>query len=417
MLLFLCSAVQAQDTIRVMQYNLFRYGETGKEPALKNPLLKTIVDHVQPDIIGTNEISGSADYASNIVNGCLNTNGETKWAKSTLSKAGADQSLTNSLFYDKNKFKILKQDTVSTVQREITGFRMLYLDSNLSITKDSIFFTILVLHFKAGNTSSDASIRANEALQIKNYLDALPRQSNVMVMGDFNIYTSTEAAYQNMVTAPNIRNRMFDPINRPGTWNNSATFKDIHTQSTHTTQTGGFSSGGMDDRFDVLICSSALMGDSLKMRVLPNTYTAVGNDGQRFNMAINDPPTNTSVPSSVLGALYAMSDHIPISVDFVLSPDKPVVQGLPQKKRELENSFYISNPVKDDLHIYLKPLWLGESIKLKIMNAQGAVIYQSSTVVAEQEIIIAGNEIASQGIFFVMIENKDGWKSFRKIVR
>lgn len=322
----------AQDTVRIMQYNLFRYGESGKEPSLKNPLLKTIVDHIQPDIIGTNEISATADYAQNILTGCLNTNSETKWAKSSLSKAGADKSLTNSLFYDKNKFKLLKQDTVSIVQREITSFLLMYNDSNLALTKDTIFLRVIVLHFKAGNTSSDATTRGSEALQIKNYINAFPKSVNVIVMGDFNIYTNTEVAYQNLTVATNDQNKLFDPLNKPGTWNNNILFKDIHTQSTHTTQTGGFSSGGMDDRFDVMLCSKALMGDSLKVRILPSTYIAVGNDGQHFNLAINEAPTNTSVPTAVLGALYNMSDHLPIRADFVISPTKPIPQGVSEKK-------------------------------------------------------------------------------------
>ncbi|MFN5705698.1 MAG: hypothetical protein ACK45U_07590, partial [bacterium] len=137
--------IAQDDTIRVMQYNLFRYGETNKEPSVKNPLLINIVNHIQPDIIGVNELSAVADYAQNVLIGALNVNGINKWRRASLSKAGVDKSLTNTIFYDVNKFKLLKQDTVSIVQREITAFNFMYNDSNISKTKDTVFFTVIVL--------------------------------------------------------------------------------------------------------------------------------------------------------------------------------------------------------------------------------------------------------------------------------
>jgi hypothetical protein len=75
----------SQDTLRVMQYNLFRYGESGKEPSFKNPLLNTIVTYVQPDVIGVNELSATADYAQNVLTGALNINGVTSWRRGALS--------------------------------------------------------------------------------------------------------------------------------------------------------------------------------------------------------------------------------------------------------------------------------------------------------------------------------------------
>ena len=88
----------AQDTIRVMQYNLLRYGESNQPPSTKNPLLSTIINYVKPDIFGCNELSATADYAQNVLTGALNINGETKWKRAKLSKAGVDASLTNTLF-------------------------------------------------------------------------------------------------------------------------------------------------------------------------------------------------------------------------------------------------------------------------------------------------------------------------------
>ena len=59
--------------------------------------------------------------------------------------------------------------------------------------------------------------------------------------------------------------RLFDPIDRIGHWHNNSSYADVHTQSTRTTQFGGGANGGMDDRFDWLFVSEAILNDSSDM--------------------------------------------------------------------------------------------------------------------------------------------------------
>ncbi len=408
--------IAQDDTIRVMQYNLFRYGETNKEPSVKNPLLINIVNHIQPDIIGVNELSAVADYAQNVLNGALNVNGITKWRRASLSKAGVDKSLTNTVFYDVNKFKLLNQDTVSIVQREITAFNFMYNDSNISITKDTIFFSVIVLHFKAGNTSSDAATRANEATQIVNYINSFSKAKNIMVMGDYNVYTNTEAGFSNLVLNTNAINKLVDPINRLGAWNNNSTFADIHTQSTHSTQTGGFSSGGMDDRFDILLCTKSLLQDSLKMYYVPGTYKAVGNDGQHFNLAINDAPLNTSVPSTVLGALYNMSDHLPIVADFAIKPMKPLPQGVEGIKKKRTSEIQIENPVKSNLNIHVSAFYLNENLKFELYNLNAQKIESFEIRFDDNDKKYEWKNSSLKGMYILNIIDEDGYHIQKKIV-
>lgn len=411
------SSLFAQDdTIRIMQYNLFRYGETNKEPSVKNPLLINIVNHIQPDIIGVNELSAVADYAQNVQNGALNVNGVTKWRRASLSKAGADKSLTNTIFYDVNKFKLLKQDTVSTVQREITAYNFMYNDSNISKTIDTVFFTVIVLHFKAGNTSSDAATRSNEATQIVNYINSFSAAKNIMVMGDYNVYSNTEGGFANLVLNTTAINRLTDPINRIGAWNNNSAFADVHTQSTHSTQTGGFSSGGMDDRFDIMLCTKSLLQDSLKMYYLPGTYKAIGNDGQHFNLAINEPPLNTSVPSTVLGALYNMSDHLPIVADFVIKPMKPLPQGIEGIKKKRTTEIQIENPVKGNLNIHVSAFYLNKNLKFELYNLNAQKIESFEIRFNDNDQKYEWKNSSLQGMYILNIIDEDGYHIQKKIV-
>ncbi len=69
------------------------------------------------------------------------------------------------------------------------------------------------------------------------------------------------------------------------------------------TQFGGGASGGMDDRFDLLLVSNSLPQPG-GMDVLVNSHTTFGNDGNHFDLAINN-GANGAVADSVANALHA----------------------------------------------------------------------------------------------------------------
>ena len=79
--------------------------------------------------------------------------------------------------------------------------------------------------------------------------------------------------------------------------------------------------GGLDDRFDFILASDAVMAGRYGAQILPETYVAVGNDGEHFNRSIISSPTNTSVPDSVLQALHDFSDHLPVFCKMTLNPE------------------------------------------------------------------------------------------------
>jgi hypothetical protein len=86
-------------------------------------------------------------------------------------------------------------------------------------------------HMKAGSTSDDQARRVLEAEAIRDDAAALPAEWHVLLGGALNIQSSGEAAYQVLVgTGDAGAGRFFDPISRPGGWNNDPFFRFVHTQ-------------------------------------------------------------------------------------------------------------------------------------------------------------------------------------------
>lgn len=207
-------------------------------------------------------------------------------------------------------------------------------------------------HMKAGDTATDQARRLPEGLRIRANANALPTGSNFLLGGDFNIQDSSQLAYQYLTAfnsvfsdARNVQSgQFFDPISRPGTWNNNCTFRNIHTQ-----EPIGAATGGMDDRHDQILISSALR-DGQGWSYLPFTpggnillpfvsaaagcptsstatawfdsnhsYRAFGNDGNHFNGGIADGGTNTQVGLAIAQALITTVDtggHLPVFMDM-----------------------------------------------------------------------------------------------------
>ncbi|MBS1518126.1 MAG: T9SS type A sorting domain-containing protein [Bacteroidetes bacterium] len=103
-------------------------------------------------------------------------------------------------------------------------------------------------------------------------------------------------------------------FNLSGTWN-QASYSQYHTQSTRTRAlSDGGSTGGLDDRFDMMLNSTAMTMEG-KIKYIPGSLVPFGNDGNHFNDSINMRP-NTAVPDSIADALYYASDHLPVYAKY-----------------------------------------------------------------------------------------------------
>ncbi|MDA8787937.1 hypothetical protein OAV84_00025 [Schleiferiaceae bacterium] len=320
---------QAPERLRIMTYNLLNYRNftsycpsSSNNPVNKEGYLAEIIAYSQPDLLVCNEINGDNTTAhGRVLNYSLNVNGETRWEKTDFFSNGS--SLMNGIYYDQNKLGLLNQDLISkdvnnqNLVRGIDVKTFYYKDSLLSINPDTVIFTVFAAHLKAGSTASDIADRGRETAALMAYLASHNVGPNYFLAGDLNMPKSQEAGFQNLLNYSTAALRFYDPENQPGNWNNNYTFRNLHTQSTRdgATNNGCFSGGGLDDRFDHVLFSDDVADGTAKMTYVSGSLTPVGNDGLHFNSSINS-PTNNSVPSNILTALYEMSDHLPVYVDI-----------------------------------------------------------------------------------------------------
>lgn len=212
-------------------------------------------------------------------------------------------------------------------------------------------------HMKSGSTGEDQARRLIEAARIRDNAEMLPGYQ-FMVVGDFNIQSSGQDAYAEMVgSQSNNAGRVFDPIKTPGSWNNSFALRFVHTQDPK-------GAGGMDDRLDFMLLSAGLL-DGSGMDYIgssniayststwndPNhSYRCWGNDGTSFDTTLKV-TGNTMVGPTIAQALMDSTltgGHLPVFLDLRVPPkvDSPTVIdfGLVPPGVMAQKTFVVSNP-------------------------------------------------------------------------
>ncbi|MCK5170805.1 MAG: hypothetical protein KAQ75_13085, partial [Bacteroidales bacterium] len=259
---FLSLFIFSQDTLTLMHYNLLNYGnnfagciENNNHIDDKAEHLKKIIQYVHPDIFTVNEIACSTGIVDHLLQNALNIYGGNKYKKGVLSCTSLPY-LANVLFYNSKKLVYYSHHAITTDIRDI-NINTLYYYSNDLENGDTAFIHCVVAHLKAGSDADDAAQRADETSALMNYLDKNLR-GNIFLLGDLNVYNSSEECFQNLVNEANPEIRFYDPIEQIGNWHNNVNYAGIHTQSTHLTDDGCPASGGMDDRFDFILFSDPL---------------------------------------------------------------------------------------------------------------------------------------------------------------
>ncbi|MCL2435198.1 MAG: hypothetical protein FWD09_03525 [Lentimicrobiaceae bacterium] len=351
--LLLCLAFQLcfAGTIRMMQYNLMYYttsapsdcNTSGNYMNAKDENLKTIINYTLPDVFCVNEIGSQTAWIDRLLNNVMNADGRNYYARCPLTNFSGG-SIANMLYYDSRKLVFHSYFYVTTSVRDINAYKMYYQSDGLA-QGDTAFITFCIAHLKAGNTETDRNTRKTQVERLTTKLEQVGID-NYVFSGDFNLYYATEPAYQHLLFNNNTAFRFLDPINEYGYWNRNPQFAKVHTQSTHTSSGNCFAGGGLDDRFDFILVSPTLFYGTKKVKVLPETYHALGQDGLRLRGSLLS-PANHTLPAEILQAMYDFSDHLPVICDFEITE--------PVKIEENRPAFFVNvqNPIKDELFIQL----------------------------------------------------------------
>jgi len=301
LVLQMCEILQAQDTVRVMSYNLLNYPELSAftaDTSTRNPEYRRIIQAANPDILVVQELNSQAGFTG-FLNNVMNANGVVYGAATYINSNDTEQGL----YYRLSKFQFINHSAIPTSLRNINEFRLVHIQSGDTLR-------VYGVHLKASTGSTNEQQRASEVDSLRKRTNSLPPGTNFLVCGDMNLYGSFEPAYQKLlqVQAGN-EGHFYDALNLSGTWNSSS-YAVHHTQSPRVRSFNGGATGGMDDRFDLILYSKAVR-DAGGVTVVPGSLKAFGNDGLHYNDSINRMPNN-AVSQLVANALHNAADHIPV---------------------------------------------------------------------------------------------------------
>ena len=298
-----------------------------------------ILDSIRPDILVMQEIhnQAGADYFHASV-----------LEYSMAMAPFVDGYLTdNALYYNANVFEAIENIPIHTGLRDISQFVLVHLN-----TADTL--RIFSLHLKAGKEATNRERRSQEVDILRNVTDALGSQAYFMVCGDFNFYGATEPAYLRLLEADGNTGYFIDPLEMSGTWN-KPDYAQYHSQSTRTHSFGGGATGGLDDRFDLILFGPRFFDSEAAISYEQNSTRPVGNDGQVYNDSINS-SRNTCYDSTFINALHNASDHLPVvaNIEFntILSTSASLFDQKPQiYPNPNAGSFTISPATNEEMEI------------------------------------------------------------------
>lgn len=285
---------------KIATYNLLNYPNI--DTAMRHPYFREVIQAMNPDILVVGEITSQAGVNS-FLNDVMNASGNNYSAGTFIDGYDSD----NAIFYRSSMFSFSGNTPIQTDIRDINQFSMTHIASGIP-------FEIFAVHLKASSGAANEAQRALEIDSLRKVTNTLASGTNFLVCGDFNIYSSSELAYQKLLQDNTTDDGNFiDPVSITGIWNDIA-YAQYHTQSPRVSAFGGGSTGGLDDRFDLILYSNTV--DSAGgMTYISNTIQAFGNDGNHYNDSVNHFP-NTAVSVATANALYYAADHLPVSAIF-----------------------------------------------------------------------------------------------------
>ena len=376
----------------IMGYNLLNYS-TGEA---RNVYFKKTLSYSSPDILSVCEIVSEAAMNDMLVN-VLNADSPGLYSAGTFLN-GPDTD--NAIFFKTSKFTFISNTPVHTDLRDINMFTLVH-----SISRDTI--RIFMCHLKASSGTDNEAQRLAEVNSVRAVTNSFPAGTEFLILGDFNIYRSTEACYIRMleIEAANEGN-FIDNYNLPGVWN-QAQYALYHSQSTRVRSFGGGATGGMDDRFDFILNSTALTQEG-RIKYIPNTMKPFGNDGNHYNDSINKRP-NTAVPDSIADALEQSSDHLPVYGLYKFDVHPNSIRNISELNPEGFSLYQnYPNPFNPNTIIKYK-LGNANFVQLKIYNIKGnevASLVNSRQTAGEYKVEFEASKYPS-GVYYYKLTVND----------
>ena len=396
----------AQTRIKAMMYNVLNYSDS-EVSRNKTPFLSTILDEVEPDLLMVCEMVDEIGSDYLFENAIIPYNENFQKAPFEENQSG-NYSLQQMVYYNSKKLILEETRVITADTRDINQYTFKINTENA--LSNPIRMEVFVTHLKASTGSSNRQRRLNSIQSFVSYTNNIADDSYVLFAGDLNFYTSNEEGYQHLIDDRNPI-VMIDPIDRPTPnfpddgvdyyenynstyfWNNSS-FRDIHSQSTRTSNNGliddSGSTGGLDDRFDFIMMSENF-NMSTDLYYINDSYQVIGNNGNCYNSFINNPNCSGGYSQTLRDALIEFSDHLPVVMEME-TPENTL-----STNQISEINFIGSNIIED----YLKIISPGDMNNLKIYSITGQLIDVKLTKNTGIDTIIIDVKHISKGIYYL----------------
>ena len=369
LLLFLllhCGSGYAQDTLKTMFYNVYRFPVA--TPLNREVILRDILAEYHPDLLMVCELE--SETGANLILDSALQNGHADFARAAFvpNQSEPTDTLQQMVFYNKVKLELVREAYLLTTVRDINHYTF-RLRNNLS---DTVYLEVFVAHLKSGTGNVNRKLRASMADTFVRHLAQIPADRHVLLAGDFNLYgAGEEPAYRKLTdtTNPVV---LVDPLGMPGAWSDNDSFTAIHTQATRLSAAGfgiGGATGGMDDRFDFVLMSRNFR-TAPGLKYVEGSYKAFGNNGNCFNRRIDDTTCSGMYSFNLRRNLHNMSDHTPVVLQLAYPAQ---VLTLPPGKTSLNYHLQSGNMVSDRL--VLQTTYPGtQPLQLRVYNNLGQLM-------------------------------------------
>lgn len=381
LIILISCSLFAQQQIRIAGYNVERY------PANNNASadLKKVLKAISPTILLTVELDGK-DAVHQLLGNTL----DSRYKASTEVNITWGTGNECAVFYLDSVVTYLGSNMISADTRPIGEFKFV-----TKSTKDT--FYVFGVHLKA--YPEETTRRLNAVNSLRNRTIKLKPTDNYMVVGDFNIFTSTEPGFQRLLDQSS-SGYFIDILNINGSWNSNPAFAAASTYSPTSLRT----------RLDMILISETLK-DGLGMEYISDSFKIFGNDdGKHYGTAVNNSSKGTNYwfeqDASLGASLINASDHLPIFADFNFIKHTNV-----ENSQRIPNSFELSqnypNPFNPETTIrYSLPI--AGYVTLKVYDLLGR---ETKTLVSEfkqagsynSQFSILNSQLAA-GVYFYQLK-------------
>jgi endonuclease/exonuclease/phosphatase family metal-dependent hydrolase len=312
--------------IRLMTYNVLRYGDDCQGPAAKlGRYLTTIVEYARPDILALVKVGVPGRIApvrfEEQVEKTLNAAARVQYATCPVTNR-ADGDDVQMLFYNAALFRFISVEAMISLRTDFDMYRL----RPVKATDEAHDLYLVVIHTESGDNSKGRD------KELKSLADALnsrfPKGGNVVIMGDFNLRSTAEAGYKALTQKGDAATRFADPpfaldgtLSYPADWAKNpedyAAFLTTSTREREDQPNRCGTGGGARLWFDRILLSPVMTSGKGQYNYVKGSYQTVGNDGQRLGRSANSAsPENHSVPKEVSEAIYQFSNKYPVMLEL-----------------------------------------------------------------------------------------------------